>query len=63
MYYQFYPSAVDTDVAFMQQMDPVGFFQVLMETVEVPVEKYQLGRTKLFMKAGAGKAPVGVSRP
>ena len=41
---------------FMQTMELSGFFEVIMETVEVPKDKYQLGRTKLFMKAGTGRA-------
>ena len=41
---------------FMQAMTPNAFFEVVMAALEVPREKYQLGMTKLFMKAGTGKA-------
>ena len=41
---------------FMQKMKPNEFFEVLMAALDIPREKYQLGLTKLFMKAGTGKA-------
>ena len=41
---------------FMQQMTPNAFFEVLMAALDIPREKYQLGMTKLFMKAGTGRA-------
>ena len=41
---------------FMQKLTPNAFFEILMAALEIPREKYQLGLTKLFMKAGTGKA-------
>ena len=43
---------------FMQKMTPNAFFEVVMAALDIPREKYQLGLTKLFMKAGTGKADV-----
>ena len=60
-----YPSRISYDLIhgnivqympeFMQKMSPNGFFEVLMEALDIPKSAYQLGRTKLFMKAGTGK--------
>ena len=36
---------------FMQKLTPNAFFEILMAALDIPREKYQLGLTKLFMKA------------
>jgi len=61
-----YPSRINYDLIhgsvvkhlpeFMQKLTPNAFFEILMAALEIPREKYQLGLTKLFMKAGTGKA-------